>query len=82
MIRFCHIHLSAVQPQEYVQLLLQREEDPQSVPFCDLQNTTPSTLRNKLISEGKLLLTVNNKPIAVMMSRYAEDTQDIARIEQ
>lgn len=49
----------------------------QSVSFRDLQNIAPSTLRKKLTSEGKLLLTVNNQPIAVMISLYDENTQDI-----
>lgn len=49
----------------------------QSIPYYDLQNIAPSTLGKKLTSEGKLLLTVNNKPIALMISLSGEDVQDV-----
>lgn len=49
----------------------------QSVPFRDLQNIALSTLRRNLTSDGKLLLTVQNKPIAVMVSLDNENAQDI-----
>ena len=48
-----------------------------SVSFRDLQNIAPSTLRKQLTSEGVLVITVNNKPFAAMISLYDENTQDI-----
>jgi len=49
----------------------------QSVPYRDLQNIAPSTLRKKLTSEGVLVVTVNNKPFAAMINLVDENTQDI-----
>jgi hypothetical protein len=48
----------------------------QSVSFPDLQVTTPSTLRKKLISEGILVVTINNKPFAAMLDLSDENAQD------
>lgn len=48
----------------------------QSVSFPDLQVTTPSTLRKKLISEGILVVTINNKPFAAMFDLSDENAQD------
>jgi hypothetical protein len=50
-----------------------------SIPFRHLQDIPPSTLRKKLTNEGKLLLTVNNKPIAVMISLDDENAQNIVQ---
>jgi len=49
----------------------------QSVPYRDLKNITPTMLRKKLTSEDQLLLTANNKPIALLVGLYDEDIQDI-----
>lgn len=40
----------------------------QYVSFRDLQNIAPLILRKKLTSEGVLVVTVNNKPFAAMIS--------------
>ena len=47
------------------------------MPYRDLKNIAPKTLCKKLTSEGKLLLTVNNKLIALMVGLYGEEMQDI-----
>jgi len=47
----------------------------QSVPYRDLQNIALSTLRKKLTSEGVLVVTVNNKPYAVMISLNDENSR-------
>jgi hypothetical protein len=57
--------------------LATKEEDMQSVPYRDLQNIAPSTLRKKLNSEGVLVVTVNNKPFAAMIILGDENTEDI-----
>ncbi len=49
----------------------------QSVSFRDLQNIAPSTLHKRLTSEGVLVVTVNNKPIAAMFNLDDESAQDI-----
>ena len=48
------------------------------VPFRNLQNITPLILRKKLTSEGVLVVTVNNKPFAAMISLDDMNTQDTA----
>jgi hypothetical protein len=48
----------------------------QFVPYRDLRNA-PSALRKKLTSEGELVVTVDNKPFAVMISLGDENVQDI-----
>lgn len=48
----------------------------QSVPYRDLQNIAPLTLRKKLTSEGVLVVTVNNKPCAVMIGLNDENVQE------
>lgn len=52
----------------------------QSIPFRDLRNIVSSTLRKKLASEGKLLLTENNTIIAVMIGLDDENIQDIMQL--
>ena len=48
----------------------------QFVPYRDLRNE-PSALRKKLAAEGELIVTVDNKPFAVMINLGDEDVQDI-----
>jgi len=48
----------------------------QYVSFRDLQNIAPSTLRKKLTSEGALMLTVGNRPIATMICLDGTNVQD------
>ena len=48
----------------------------QFVPYRDLRNE-PSALRKKLVSEGELVVTVDNKPFAMMISLDDENIQDI-----
>ena len=48
----------------------------QFVPYRDLRNE-PSTLRKKLASEGELIVTVDNKPFAVMINLGDEDVQEV-----
>jgi len=48
----------------------------QYVSFRDLQNIAPSILRKKLISEGVLVVTANNKPFAAMISLDDMNGQD------
>ncbi len=48
----------------------------QFVPYRALRNE-PSALREKLMSEGELVVTVGNKPFAVMISLDDENVQDI-----
>ncbi|HRJ59475.1 MAG TPA: hypothetical protein PLV64_24560 [Anaerolineales bacterium] len=48
----------------------------QFVPYRDLRNE-PSALRKKLASEGELVVTVDNKPFAVMINLDDENIQDI-----
>ena len=48
----------------------------QFVPYRELRNT-PSALRKKLADEGELVLTVDNKPLAVMINLGDENVQDI-----
>lgn len=48
----------------------------QFVPYRDLQTAT-STLLKKLISEGELVLTVDNKPFAVIISLGDESVEDV-----
>lgn len=48
----------------------------QFVPYRDLRNE-PSALRKKLASEGELVVTVDNKPFAMMINLDDENVQDI-----
>ena len=48
----------------------------QFVPYRDLRNE-PSTLRKKLTREGELVVTVDNKPFAVMINLEDENVQDV-----
>lgn len=48
----------------------------QFVPYRDLRNE-PSALRKKLAAEGELIVTVDNKPFAVMINLGDENMQDI-----
>ncbi len=48
----------------------------QFVPYSDLCNE-PSEMRKKLASEGQLIITVDNKPFAVMIHLDEENVQDI-----
>ena len=48
----------------------------QFVPYRELRNT-PSALRKKLADEGELVLTVDNKPLAVMINLGDENVQDV-----
>ena len=48
----------------------------QFVPYRDLRNE-PSALRKKLAVEGELIVTVDNKPFAVMINLGDENVQDI-----
>ncbi len=48
----------------------------QFVPYRDLCNE-PSALRKKLAREGELVVTVDNKPFAVMINLDDENVQDI-----
>lgn len=48
----------------------------QFVPYRDLRNE-PSALRKKLAAEGELIVTVDNKPFAVMINLGDENIQDI-----
>jgi len=48
----------------------------QFVPYRTLRNE-PTTLRKKLASEGELVVTMDNKPFAVMISLGDENVQDI-----
>lgn len=48
----------------------------QFVPYRDLRNE-PSALRKKLAREGELVVTVDNKPFAVMINLDDENVQDI-----
>jgi hypothetical protein len=48
----------------------------QFVPYRELRNE-PSALRKKLVSEGELIVTVDNKPFAVMINLGDENVEDI-----
>ena len=48
----------------------------QFVPYRDLRNE-PAALRKKLASEGELVVTVDNKPFAMMINLDDENVQDI-----
>jgi antitoxin (DNA-binding transcriptional repressor) of toxin-antitoxin stability system len=48
----------------------------QFVPYRDLRNE-PSALRKRLAREGELVVTVDNKPFALMISLGDENVQDI-----
>ena len=48
----------------------------QFVPYRDLRNE-PSALRKKLAREGELIVTVDNKPFAVMINLGEENVEDI-----
>jgi antitoxin (DNA-binding transcriptional repressor) of toxin-antitoxin stability system len=48
----------------------------QFVPYRDLRNE-PSALRKKLAREGELVVTVDNKPFAVMINLDDENVQEI-----
>ena len=49
----------------------------QYVSFRDLQNIAQLILRKQLTSEGVLVVTVNNKPFAAMISLDDVNAQDI-----
>ena len=49
----------------------------QYIPFRNLRKIAPSALHKKLTQASELLLTVNNSPIALMISLDDENTQDI-----
>ena len=48
----------------------------QFVPSRDLRNE-PSALRKKLASEGELVVTVDNKPFAMLINLDDENLQEI-----
>ena len=48
----------------------------QFIPYRDLPNE-PSALRKKLASEGELIVTVDNKPFAVVINLSNEDVQGV-----
>lgn len=48
----------------------------QFVPYRELRNE-PSALRKKLVREGELIVTVDNKPFAVMINLGDENVEDI-----
>lgn len=48
----------------------------QFVPYRTLRNE-PTALRKRLASEGELVVTMDNKPFAVMISLGDENVQDI-----
>ena len=48
----------------------------QFVPYRDLRNE-PSALRKKLAREGELIVTVDNKPFAIMINLGDENVEDI-----
>jgi hypothetical protein len=48
----------------------------QFVPYRDLRNE-PAAVRKKLANEGELVVTVDNKPFAVMINLGNENVQDI-----
>ena len=48
----------------------------QFVPYRDLRNE-PSALREKLANEGELIVTVDNKPFAVLISLGEENVQEV-----
>ena len=48
----------------------------QFVPYRDLRNE-PSALRKKLAREGELIVTVDNKPFAIMINLGDEKVEDI-----
>ena len=48
----------------------------QFVPYRELRNE-PSALRKKLVREGELIVTVDNKPFALMINLGDENVEDI-----
>lgn len=48
----------------------------QPMRYSDLQNTSLTILRKKLTSEGVLVITVDNKPFAAMISLDVVNAQD------
>jgi len=50
-----------------------RNEDLQSVSFRDLQEITSSVLPKQLASEGAIVITIDNKPFAIMVSLADEN---------
>jgi hypothetical protein len=48
----------------------------QFVPYRELRSE-PSSLRKKLAAEGELVVTVDNKPFAVMIHLGEESAEDI-----
>lgn len=48
----------------------------QFVPYRELRNE-PSALRKKLASEGELVVTVDNKPFAIMISLGEESAENL-----
>jgi len=48
----------------------------QFVPYRDLRNE-PSAVREKLANEGELIVTVDNKPFAVLISLGEENVQEV-----
>jgi hypothetical protein len=53
-----------------------RSMSMQFVPYRNLRNEL-SALRKKLAAEGELMVTIDNKPFAVMINLGGEDVQDI-----
>ena len=48
----------------------------QFVPYRDLRNE-PSAVREKLADEGEFIVTVDNKPFAVLISLGEENVQEV-----
>jgi len=46
------------------------------IPYRDLRNE-PSALRKKLARDGELIVTVDNKPFAIMINLSHENVEDI-----
>src|SRR6266508_4521318 len=58
------------------EICYERSTPMQFVPYRDLRNE-PSALRKKLAAEGELIVTIDNKPFAVMIDLGDEDIQDV-----
>ena len=48
-----------------------------SISYRDLQEITSSALPKQLTSEGAMVITIDNKPFAVMVSLADENIQDV-----
>ena len=55
----------------------QKEADMQSISYPGLQEITSSTLPKQLASEGSIVITIDNKPFAIMISLADENIQDV-----